>query len=383
MKFADSLYSGIWKSNTGREIMKVILTNPDLISIKPAFYASKFLVDPEICPSNARGEATFVSKMREMETGGLMDMRAPLSDTITVDRKPMSSYSDTIPEFSARGYVEQAMERMYKEDMFEQFGDDELIATYAQNEIQRMINSAQQTLSYQSAMLLSTGRIVYDQGLGIQGNLIKAAIPQENFDTAGKAVWSDPTAKIITQMIEKEDKYRQKWGIDIPLVWEIKKKEFIDKFLPNEQVKEWVLYTKEINGTPLPSTFGLSLDIVLEALAKYPGLSPITLIDEKSFDYENGYVEGWKPNVAVLRPRGYAGYIRRSTILDEKVFKKYGNSVNSYNFTRTLNGLATIMNSECVNGNFKEWHTDLFMKAIPTLDEFLYHVIIDTATADE
>jgi hypothetical protein len=56
--------------------------------------------------------------------------------------------------------------------------------------------------------------------------------------------------------------------------------------------------------------------------------------------------------------------------------------VNSYNFTPALSGLGVVMNSVVVNGNFKEWHTDLFVKAIPTLDEFLYHVIVDTKTAN-
>ena len=64
------------------------------------------------------------------------------------------------------------------------------------------------------------------------------------------------------------------------------------------------------------------------------------------------------------------------------LFGKYANKVNSYNFSKVLNGVATIMNSELVNGNFKEWHTDLIMKAVPTLDEFLYHVIVDTTTAN-
>ena len=47
-----------------------------------------------------------------------------------------------------------------------------------------------------------------------------------------------------------------------------------------------------------------------------------------------------------------------------------------------MGGLGVWMNSVVVNGNFKEWHTDLFVKAIPTLDEFLYHVIVDTTQAN-
>jgi hypothetical protein len=29
----------------------------------------------------------------------------------------------------------------------------------------------------------------------------------------------------------------------------------------------------------------------------------------------------------------------------------------------------------------KEWHSDLVLAATPTLDEFLYHYIVDTTTA--
>ena len=66
-----------------------------------------------------------------------------------------------------------------------------------------------------------------------------------------------------------------------------------------------------------------------------------------------------------------------------RLFSQYGNSVNTYSFASALNGLATVANSVIVNGNFKEWHTHLILPAVPSLDEFLYHVIIDTATADE
>jgi DNA polymerase III alpha subunit len=75
-------------------------------------------------------------------------------------------------------------------------------------------------------------------------------------------------------------------------------------------------------------------------------------------------------------------YNKFSSVLDEEIFGRFGNKVNSYNFTSALNGLGVWMNSVIVNGNFQEWHTDLFIKAIPTLDEFLYHVIVDTKTAN-
>lgn len=382
-KFENSYYNTIWKSREGRKVVEMILADPNLIKINPSFYAKYFKIDPQICPTNAKGEATFISEMREQDHGGLMDMRAPLSDTLTADKKGIAHYSDTIPEFSARGFYEKATERMYKEKMFEQFGDTALIAQYATDEIQRMINSAQQTLSYMGAMLLSTGNIIYKKGEGIQGAVIKAPIPEANRDTAGVKAWSDPDCNILSQMIAKQDKYKDLFGIEGGFVWQITKEQFQNVFMKNKQVLEWIRYVGVINNTPLPESFVATEEMTVKALAQYNGLAPIVIDSELSYDYGTGtFVKGWKEGIAIYRPAGFAGMIRRAEILDETAFAKYGNSVNIYNFTKTLGGLATIMNSVTVNGNFKEWHTDLFVKAVPTLDQFLYHVIIDTTQAD-
>jgi hypothetical protein len=153
-------------------------------------------------------------------------------------------------------------------------------------------------------------------------------------------------------------------------------------FLKNKQVKEWVQYVNVINNTPLPENLTLTRELVEKAIPQHPlNISPIVIVNEKQKDINQGVVRGWKAGNAILRPRGYAGYIRRAPILDEILYK-YANSVNVYNFTPALNGLGVFMNSVVVNGNFKEWHTDLFVKAIPTLDEFLYHIVVDTTEAD-
>lgn len=382
MKFENSKYNKIWDSNEGRTIVNAIINDPELLRAKHTFWQTKFIVDPISIRTNAEGEALFKSKMRPMQTGTLMDMRAPLGDSTPMDSKGITAYTGTIPDFIAKGFVEKATERWYKEQMFDQFADLKNVAIYATDVIQRGFDSANQTLSHMSAYLLSHGNLSYLQGEGIQDNLYKVPIPTENFDTAGKKVWTDPTARILDQMVAKEEKYKQLWGVDIPLQWEFTRNHFLQCFLNNEQVIEWVRYTNVVNNTPLPEKLILTEDMVKTAIAKFAGVSPIVLVEEEQNDVINGTVSGWKEGVAVLRPTGYAGYIRHTEAQDEAIFKAYGNSVNSYNFTKALGGIATICNSVVVNGNLKEWHTDLWMSAIPSLDEFLYHVIIDTTTAD-
>lgn len=382
MKFASSTYNKIWDSNEGRQIVTQILNDPDLIRANHTFWTQKFRIDPQITPTNAEGEAIFKSTMRQLESGVLMDMRAPLGDSIPEDKKGLAYYSGVIPEFISKGTVEKATERAYKEDLFEQFGDAALIAAYATDVLQSKLDSANQTLSHMGAQLLSTGKIIYNQGVGIQGNVLKADIPAENFLKAGASIWSDTTARLLDQIVEMVEKIREERGLDLQFQLEITRKQFLEAFMKNEQVIEWVRYLNVINNTPLPERAVMTEDLVKNALARFEGLPQIVIVEEKQKDTENGIVHGWKEGVAVLRPLGYAGFIRRTTIKDVELFTKYGNNVNSYSFASALNGLAQIANSVIVNGNFKEWHTHVIMAAVPSLDEFLYHYIIDTTTAD-
>lgn len=382
MKFANSTYNKIWDSNEGRQIVTQILNDPDLIRANHTFWTQKFRIDPQITPTNAEGEAIFKSTMRQLESGVLMDMRAPLGDSVPEDKKGLAYYSGVIPEFISKGTVEKATERAYKEDLFAQFGDAALIAAYATDVLQSKLDSANQTLSHMSAQLLSTGKIVYNQGVGIQGNVLKADVPAENFLKAGAKVWSDTSARLLDQIVKMVEDIREAQGLELQFQLEITRKQFLEAFMKNEQVIEWVRYLNVINNTPLPERAVMTEDLVKNALARFEGLPPIVIVEEKQKDTENGIVHGWKEGVAVLRPLGYAGFIRRTTIKDVELFTKYGNNVNSYSFAGALNGLAQIANSVIVNGNFKEWHTHVIMAAVPSLDEFLYHYIIDTTTAN-
>lgn len=381
MKFEQSTYNKIWDSTEGSQIVTQILNSPDLINANHMFWTEKFRVDPQITPTNAEGEAPFISRMREIESGVLMDMRAPLGDSIPEDKKGIAYYSGIIPEFISKGTVEKATERDYKEKLFEQFGDVALVASYATDVLQSKIDSANQTLSNMSAQLLSTAKIIYNSGVGIQGNVLKAEVPAANFLKAGTKVWTDTTARLLDQIVEIVEDIKDKTGI---ANWqlEVTKDQFKNCFLKNAQVIEWVRYMNIINNQPLPERLVLSREMAMSALASFEGLPPIVIIEEKQKDADSTIVHGWKSGVAVLRPAGIAGYMRRTTIKDTELFTKYGNSVNSYSFTPALNGLATVRNSVIVNGNFKEWHTDVVLAGVPSLDQFLYHYIIDTTTAN-
>lgn len=382
MKFEQSTYNKIWDSVEGRQIVTQILNTPELINANHTFWTEKFRVDPNITPTNQEGEAIFISRMRKLEGGVLMDMRAPLGDSVPEDVKGQEYYSGAIPEFISKGFVEKATERDYKENLFAQFGDASLVAQYATDVLQSRLDSANQTLSHMSAQLLSTGKIIYKAGVGIQGNVLKAAIPANNFLKAGAKVWTDTTARLLDQIVKIVDDINDATGLNIQWQLEVTKDQFKNCFLKNEQVIEWVRYMNIINNQPLPERLIITRDMAMPALNAFEGLPPIVIVEEKQKDADSTMVHGWKDGIAVLRPVGYAGLVRRTTIKDTELFTKYGNSVNSYSFAPALNGVATIRNSVIVNGNFKEWHSDLVLAAVPSLDQFLYHYIIDTTTAN-
>lgn len=380
--FSNSRYPMLWDPNDGPVALQE-LVSPELIRANHTFYREQFSIDPYTTPRGADGTANFTSKMRELKPSHMADMRAPLGETKPEEKHGEAAYQGSIPAFSAPGYVESALEREYKEKMFQEyFGNDaEIIRGYLDT-VQGKVDSLDQTLSHMAAQLISSGEIIYNQGRGIKGAVLKADIPSANFVKAGESVWSDTTAKILTQMVTIQNTFEDKWGDMVPMKWQIPYDMFVNVFLPNEQVIEWVRYMRTINNTPLPESLVLTQELVNQYLPSYPGLYPIEVVTEKQHGWD-GTVSGWKANTAVLRPQGFAGQIKHAEFAEQTLHEKYGSSVVSKVFAKTNSGVYTIVNTTLNNGNFKEWHTDAFMDAVPALDEFLRHVIVDTATADD
>lgn len=381
-KFENSVYYKIWNSAEGREITSTILQDPNLLHANHTFWREKFLVDPKITPTNDQGEAVFIQYMRQTQTGGLADLRAPLGDSVPAEKGNAAFYTGVIPDFITKGYVEKATERWYRDKVLDQFEDKNLIAAYANDFLQPALDSVNQTLSNMSAQLLSKGKIVWDYGHGAISTLLKADIPTENFLTAGAVVWSDTTNCMLLDQVRKMYRdVQEQLGIEIPMQLEITRNNWNNYWLTNAQVLQQIRYYRSLNNQLLPESFVATTDMAKEAIAQFEGLPKIVIVEESQFDtYSGTTVHGWNDNVAVLRPLGYAGYIRRTDILDEKLYKQYGSNLVERNFTSAMGGIVTIMNSVINNGNLKEWHSDCMFSCIPSLSEFLHHFIIDTTT---
>lgn len=379
--FSNSGYARLWGSEEGTQLMQYILNDPNMINANTAFWKEKFLIDPQVTPTNHKGLATFRSEMRELKAAEMMDWRAPLGDTRVEDKEGVAFYTGSIIDFSAVGYKETAAERMYKEKMFEQFGSDALIVKQYAEELQKKIDSRDQTLSHLGAQLMSTGKIIYKGGVANKGAVYKAEIPEDNFVKAGTKVWNAGDCMLLDQMRDIEKSFRDKWGIDIPFQWEVTKNTFDNVILKNKQVVDFIVQCRVLDNQVVTEGMTINREMFYQHIGQFDGLSPIVIIEEKQRD-KGTTVHGWDDKIAVWRPAGPAGMIRHTEILDSIVYPKYGAKSVSRVFTPMTDGLGVFMNTILDNGGLQEWHTDFFVSAIPSLDEFLYHVIVDTTQAN-
>ena len=381
-RFESSRYARFWSSREAQDALRMFVNNPDIIRGNYEFWKSQFDVDSTTIQRGSDGVALFMAKVIDRKGGRMLDMRAPLGDANQADKNGIEAWTGSVPDFIAAGYVENTMEREARVRMFnELYGDDAtLLLSYA-NEIQKMVDGGNQTLSNMAAQMLSKGEIVYNFGDGIKGNVLKCPVPAANFKKAGAVVWSDnANCKLLDQLAKLESDFRKEKGLEnVAMKWQIPYSIFRNVFLKNAQVIEYIKNWRRVNNKGYADNMPITRQMFSEVFAENELFSPIEIIAEKQIDV-TGSVSGWKTGVAVLRPAGYAGSVKRASILDVDLFKKYGAKAVDKVFAQR--DIFTIVNTTLDNGNYKEWHTDLMVAAVPVLEEWPYHLIVDTTTAD-
>lgn len=319
-----------------------------------------------------------------------MHLRAPLGDAPEMENNGIEIYTGSIPDFIGYKWSENARQREYKEQLYEQFGNDaDLISAWVRDVVQVGKNSAEATLSNLTAQLESTAKMSWQgKGEGLQQFLQKVEpFPAENRKKAGDKAWTDPSCNLISQMRKIEDAYRdERGGTDTPLVWKMTRKMYRDTFLQNAEVKEWYkrwcvahfkAYTEEMQV--LDEDFKNSL-------SDMTGLSPFEIVVERERNKTvnaDTFVQGWDDKYVVLCPAGDTVEFKWTPIYDQTLQQKYGAKNIDVSWATIADGLVTVGNYAMDNGQFREWQTKVMMSACPVLLDFMNHVIIDTSTAGD
>jgi len=385
--FKSSRYAKFFSDKENQRFLQTFLNTEGLLHTNYGWYLTQGIKAGSPTPTAPNGLASFSVKGRDLKAAPLADLRAPLGDSNQMDKDGIYWYTASIPDFIAPGFVETAMEREAKEQQYALFGNDADIVAAWVHTLQSQLDSMDATMNYMTAQLMTTGKIDYTGiGRGIQIPLHKAEIPTDNFVNAGTAVWTDTACKILTQMAAIELKFREKWGYQGALVWQITRNMFYNVFLQNAQVKELVdsykknpmAWIAQAEGAPTTA------ELFTRAFQDFPGVSPIEIVEERERNLTNtgdAFVNGWADKYAVLRPSGYACEFEYTNNLDKQMFEKYGSNVITKVWAQGNNGLSTIVNTTTNNGLYKEWHTDVMMSACPALTTFRNHVIVDTSVA--
>lgn len=382
--FENSNYAKLF-SSPDVKFLQTFIDNAALLQSNYDWWRTQVRKADQMTPTAADGTATFTVKSRTPEVAPLMDLRAPMGDSIPLDSEGISYYSGVISDFIAPGITETALERQYKENLFNQFGNDADIIAAWTDKVQMQYDSANATLSYMTAQLISKGSINYQGGRGIHTHIQNSAIPAANFLNAGAMVWSAPDAKILTYMTEKEDYVRNTTGFSGAMVWKVTEDVFRNVFMKNAEVVEYLKQLRYFDDKPMDVSFAnMPIESIVASIATYPGLSPIEIVKTKVRNLtqnSDSIISGWEANKVVLCPAGLVGEIQWTDQAEISLFKKFGSSVVTKQFG-VIDGLFHVINTTLNNGNYKEWHTDVIMSCIPTLTEFPYHFVVDINTAD-
>lgn len=393
--FNSSRYARLFSpKQLDRRLLATIINDEELIGVNNSWYLTQGSVDSSYTPVDSEGYATFTVRERKLKAAPMASLRAPLADTTQMDNGGVSFYSATIPDFITPKIVETAMSREDKEKRFAQYGNDTEIMRQWISDASDLRASMDATMNWMTAKLMTTGKIVYgkvgDVRIdGIFTPVHKADIPTANFRKAGSVVWTDPNAKIITEMQTIEGDYRDKWGFDGAMKWQMTKKFFLNVFIKNKEVIDKVNEYRTLLKLFTVSFNNINADLFNETwedIRRAYGLSRIEIVEEKEFiknavTGETTSVNGWADNIVVLRPDGDAVKFMRKQVLDETYAKYLNNSVER-NFSPINNGLGTLVNTTVPNGMYKEWQTVVMFSAVPALVEFTKHVIVDTANAN-
>lgn len=386
-QYANSNYMRLWRSGTDKKkpFLQIVVDDPRFYRANFEFWKEKFKVDSDFTPSH-NGAALFEVEERKIEPSIAMSWRAPMAGTKPTERGGASKYSGSIPDFISEGFYETTLERVEKLqviDMLGERGDAQLVKSYVDDWLNRVRNGANMTLSNMAAQMLSKGQIDYTLGMGIKDKVIKADIPTDNFLKAGQVAWTDTeNCRLLDQWRKMVDDATDRYGIDIDWILEVKRDVFDAYICQNKQIIEQVRLANASFGVLLPEIAQITDEMVMDMLSKYKGIPKLVIIDEKQNDIHQGIVQGWAENTAVMRPSGYAGVVKHTTNLDKYMYENFANELTKCSFAVTNDGLLTIMNSIVPDGDFQAFMSKAMMQAVPVLDEFLYHNIINIAEAD-
>ena len=344
----------------------------------------------------------------------MADAMAPLSETAQLDTEGWEEKTGSIYQYG-KGLFETSMSKLELQARLREFNiqDQNLITGFVKGVADlvkthnyRASFMAAQTLSYGGAYSNTntiafngtTGSITSTMGFSGVSTTQQSYIPLDNFKTAGKKVWSAADCDIPSQMqkIEQDFKTAKNLPSDFAMEWDIPYS-IITSILVNNsffkaEVNRYIRLDAPDKVIVVTSGQG-GIDantITWEQLVAYSRstiskIAPIRVVKQQSKvqDFTTVTdVSGWKPNTVVLRPLGMAGVLVHAETADVALMRSGEVNQNIQFSLAKVQNFLYVINKITPNGMLKSYHTDVIGRYATVLNESLYHVVVDIATAD-
>lgn len=344
----------------------------------------------------------------------MADAMAPLSETAQLDTEGWEEKTGSIYQYG-KGLFETSMSKLELQARLREFNiqDQNLITGFVKGVADlvkthnyRASFMAAQTLSYGGAYSNTntiafngtTGSITSTMGFSGVSTTQQSYIPLDNFKTAGKKVWSAADCDIPSQMqkIEQDFKTAKNLPSDFAMEWDIPYS-IITSILVNNsffkaEVNRYIrLYAPDKVIVVTSGQGGIDANtITWEQLVAYSRstiskIAPIRVVKQQSKvqDFITVTdVSGWKPNTVVLRPLGMAGVLVHAETADVALMRSGEVNQNIQFSLAKVQNFLYVINKITPNGMLKSYHTDVIGRYATVLNESLYHVVVDIATAD-
>lgn len=413
----DKLYQRGFMDGTNAGFLQTLIDNTLEIEENAFFWQDHFRVEGneyDIDRSDLKKNPAWTVKQRIVRTVPMADAMAPLSETMQLDAEGFEEKTGSIYQYG-KGLFETSMSKLELQARLRELGPDQNlvvgfvrgVADLVKTHNLRISNMAAMTLSrggeYGNTIALTNvaGGTATTQGFSGVITSQSAYIPLGNFKKAGAKVWTDATCDIPEQMRKIEADFREANNISdsVAFEWDIPWDMVTNVLLKNDAflkaVNIWIAKNGRPNNSVVivntsgePSNLTDTItwqDLIAYSRAIDTKISPIRIVREQQTVQDiTTYttVKGWKQGVAVLRPLGYAGVLVHAKVADVELMQS-GEVNRGIDFSLAkVQGFLNVINKVTPNGMLKSYHTDVIGRYATVLNESMYHVVVDTTTAD-
>lgn len=404
----DKLYQRGFMDGTNVGFLQTLIDNTIEIEANSFFWQEHFTVEGneyEIDLGDLKKNPAWTVNQKVNRVVPMADAMAPLSETAQLDNEGWEAKTGSIYQYG-KGLFETSMSKMELQARLRELNvtDSNLVTGFVRG-VADLVKTHNFRLSYMAAQVLSKGGAYTNAStMGFSG--VSAAqsayIPTANFKTAGTKVWSDltPNAEcdIPSQMqkIEQDFKTANNLPDDFAMEWDLPYSMVMNVLLPNPYFKKEVnryirLYAPDKVIVVTSGVSGVDVDtFTWEQLVAY-SQSPISKIApiriaKQSSTVQNitstTTVSGWDSGKAVLRPLGKAGVVVHAKTADVQLMQSGEVNPNIQFSLAKIQNFLYVINKTTPNGMLKSYHTDVIGRYAPVLNESMYHVVVDTTTAD-